>query len=274
MIIRSKRGDTLIKGGNEIEGLPDDILSGRRIPEERLASISKAIHERMARSIQQTMDINDIDIASMIDHTLLNPKGSMDDIKRLCDEAVRYQFFSVCVNPFYISRCKELLRETRIRICTVVGFPLGANMPDVKAFEAQRAETMGADEIDMVINIGALKGRDLSLVREEIAGVVNATRKRIITKVILENAYLTMEEKIFGCLSAMEAGADFVKTSTGFAPSGATIEDVALMRYIVGEKMGVKAAGGIRDHRSAFGMIKAGANRIGTSSSVRIVTET
>ena len=274
MIIRSKRGDTLIKGGNEIEGLPDDILSGRRIPEERLASISKAIHERMARSIQQTMDIKDIDIASMIDHTLLNPKGSMDDIKRLCDEAVRYQFFSVCVNPFYISRCKELLRETRIRVCTVVGFPLGANMPDVKEFEAQRAETMGADEIDMVINIGALKGRDLSLVREEIAGVVNATRKRIITKVILENAYLTMEEKIFGCLSAMEAGADFVKTSTGFAPSGATIEDVALMRYIVGEKMGVKAAGGIRDHKSAMGMIKAGANRIGTSSSVKIVTET
>ncbi|MGA1791556.1 MAG: deoxyribose-phosphate aldolase [bacterium] len=227
----------------------------------------------MAQSSEHIREPDNIDIPSMIDHTLLNPMATMNDIKRLCDEAVRYQFFSVCVNPCYISRCKELLHETGIKVCTVVGFPLGANMPDVKAFEAQHAESMGADEIDMVINIGALKERDLLLVREEIAGVVNATRKQTVTKVILENAYLTMEEKIFGCLSALEAGADFVKTSTGFAPSGATIEDVALMRYIIGEKMGVKAAGGIRDRKSAFGMIKAGANRIGTSSSVKIVNE-
>jgi len=269
-----QKEDALIKDENTIEGLSDEILSEGRIPEERLASISKAIHERMARSSQHIKEPDNIDIPSMIDHTLLNPKGTMDDIKRLCDEAVRYQFFSVCVNPFYISRCKELLHETRIKVCTVVGFPLGANMPDVKAFEAQHAESMGADEIDMVINIGALKERDLLLISEEIAGVVNATRKRTITKVILENAYLTLEEKIFGCLTAMKAGADFVKTSTGFAPSGATIKDVALMRYIVGEKLGVKAAGGIRDRKSVIRMIKAGANRIGTSSSVKIVTET
>jgi len=264
----------LINDGNKIEGFWDEMLSEGIIPEERLTSISKLIHKRIVQITQHIKEPDDIDIASMIDHTLLNPKCSVNDIKGLCDEALRYQFFSVCVNPFYVSRCRELLRETHVKVCTVVGFPLGANTPDVKAFEAKNAEFMGADEIDMVINIGALKERDLSLVREEIAGVVNATRKEIVTKVILENAYLTMEEKILACLAAMEAGADFVKTSTGFAPSGATIDDVALMRHIVGEKMGVKAAGGIRDRKSALEMIKAGANRIGTSSSVKIATKT
>ncbi len=211
---------------------------------------------------------------TLIDHTLLKPNAVSREIEQLCGEAREYGFYSVCVNPTHVARCRAILEGSRVKVCTVIGFPLGANMTAVKAFEAKSAESLGADEIDMVINIGALKDNELSFVRDDIAAVVEATSKSILTKVILENAYLTTEEKIKGCLMAKDAGADFVKTSTGFGPSGATAEDVALMRHVVGSEMGVKAAGGIRDTAMALKMMQAGATRIGASASVKIVTGT
>jgi deoxyribose-phosphate aldolase len=209
---------------------------------------------------------------TLIDHTLLKPNAVAREIEQLCGEALEYGFYSVCINPTHVARCKEILSGSRVRVCTVIGFPLGANMTAVKAYEAQSAESLGADEIDMVINIGALKDGELSFVRDDIAAVVEATSKEVITKVILENAYLTTEEKIKACLMCKDAGADFVKTSTGFGPSGATAEDVALMRHVVGSELGVKAAGGIRDTAMALKMMQAGATRIGASASVKIVT--
>jgi deoxyribose-phosphate aldolase len=252
----------------------EQIFSKNCIPPETLAVISKTIDKHIIELNDNINNYADLNITSMIDHTLLKANASVHDIKRLCDEAIQYKFYSVCVNPVYVTLCRELLDGTNIKICTVVGFPLGTNTSAAKAFEAKDAESNGADEIDMVIDIGAIKDRKLEHVKKDITSVVNATSKVLITKVILENAYLTLEEKILGCLLAMDAGADFVKTSTGFGPSGATIKDVALMRYVVGNKMGVKAAGSIRDRLTALKMIKAGANRIGTSSSVRIIAET
>ncbi|MGA1843614.1 MAG: deoxyribose-phosphate aldolase [bacterium] len=215
----------------------------------------------------------DCALAPLMDHTLLHPCAGEDDIKRLCQEAVHYHFWAVCVHPVHIRLCASILDGTGIRICTVIGFPLGANTTAAKVFEAKDAESSGADEIDMVMNIGAMKERNLKRVRDDMAAVVNATSNRVVTKVIIENAYLSMEERIIGCVLAREGGADFCKTSTGFAPAGATVEDVALMRHVVGEKMGIKAAGGIRDRLTACRMVWAGATRIGTSSSVGIVTE-
>lgn len=212
------------------------------------------------------------DVAGIIDHTRLSPDATVAQIKELCAEASRFGFWAVCVSPTHIGRCRDLLYGSPVKICTVVGFPLGAGSTVSKAFEAKNAELLGADEIDMAINIGALRDGAWRVVENDIASVVNATSENIITKVILENCYLTEEEKIKGCHLAMAAGADFVKTSTGFGPSGATIEDVALMRKTVGEESGVKAAGGIRDLQTALRMIEAGATRIGTSSSVQIVT--
>jgi deoxyribose-phosphate aldolase len=211
---------------------------------------------------------------ALIDHTLLKPNAVAREIEQLCGEALEYGFYSVCINPTHVARCRAILEGSRVKVCTVIGFPLGANITAIKAFEAKSAETLGADEIDMVINIGALKDNELSFVRDDIAAVVAATSKDVLTKVILENAYLTTEEKIKGCLMCKEAGADFVKTSTGFGPSGATVEDVTLMRYVVGNELGVKAAGGIRDTAMALKMMQAGATRIGASASVKIVTGT
>ena len=212
------------------------------------------------------------DVAGIIDHTLLRPDATLAQIKELCAEALKFGFWAVCVSPIHIGRCRELLYGSPVKICTVAGFPLGAGSIVSKAFEAKNAESLGADEIDMVINIGGLRDGAWEAVEHDIASVVNATSENIITKVILENCYLTEEEKIKGCHLAIAAGADFVKTSTGFGPSGATIEDVALMRKTVGDKPGVKAAGGIRNLQTALRMIEAGATRIGTSSSVQIVT--
>ena len=211
------------------------------------------------------------DLPAMIDHTQLRPDATASQIEELCAEALELGFWAVCINPIHIGRCRILLAASKVKICTVVGFPLGAATTASKVFEAKDAESLGADEIDMVINIGALKDGEWGTVEDDIASVVNATSKNIITKVILENCYLTEEEKIKGCQLAEAVGADFVKTSTGFGPSGATAEDVALMRKTVGDKLGVKAAGGIRDLQTALKMIEAGATRIGTSSSVRIV---
>jgi deoxyribose-phosphate aldolase len=210
------------------------------------------------------------EIASLIDHTLLKANATEEEIIKLCEEAKEYGFASVCVNPVYVNLCKQLLKGTNVKVCTVVGFPLGATTSNVKAFEAKEAVANGADEIDMVINIGALKSGEYQLVLNDIKAVREATRGKIL-KVIIETAYLTKEEKIKACELAKQAGADFVKTSTGFAPTGATVEDVALIKSVVGPKIGVKASGGIRTLEDALKMVKAGATRIGTSASVAIV---
>ena len=216
----------------------------------------------------------DQSIAGMIDHTLLKPEATPDQIAQLCYEARKYGFATVCLNPTHVKMAADLLKGSDVKVCTVIGFPLGATLPEVKAFEALDAIKNGALEIDMVVNIGALKARDYTLVAQDIQGVVQVCHTRgALTKVILETALLTDEEKIAGCLLSKEAGADFVKTSTGFGPGGATVEDVALMRRVVGPEMGVKAAGGIHSFAEAEGMVKAGATRIGASAGVRIVSE-
>ncbi|MGO9640103.1 MAG: deoxyribose-phosphate aldolase [Candidatus Acidiferrales bacterium] len=216
----------------------------------------------------------DADIAALIDHTLLKPEASRDDITKLCKEAARFGFASVCINPWYVSLAAEILRGTPVKVCTVVGFPLGATLPQVKIYETEEAIKAGAQEIDMVINIGALKSGQDDLVEQDIRGVVDAShRSGAITKVILETALLSIEEKIRGSLAAKRAGADFVKTSTGFSTGGATAEDVALMRAVVGEDMGIKAAGGVRSLDDLKKMVRAGATRIGASASIKILEQ-
>ncbi len=213
-------------------------------------------------------------LSGLIDHTLLKPDASQDEIARLCYEARKYRFASVCVNPAYVKLCSQLLKDSGVAVCTVVGFPLGATPTDVKVFEAQQAVREGASEIDMVINVGGLKSRDFELVERDIASVVRVSHAgNALVKVIIEAALLTDEEKVIACQLAKVAGADFVKTSTGFGPSGATPEDVALMRRVVGPSIGVKAAGGIRTLADAQRMIAAGASRIGASASVKIMQE-
>jgi deoxyribose-phosphate aldolase len=214
-------------------------------------------------------------LAKMIDHTLLKPEATNADIEKLCQEARTYGFWSVCVNPTYVKQAKSLLRGTSVKVCAVVGFPLGAAAPEIKALEARKAIREGANEIDMVINIGALKGKDLDLVLRDIRAVVEACRDgRALSKVIFENALLTDEEKIKACELSMKAGADYVKTSTGFASGGATAEDVALMvKQVAPKRLGVKAAGGIRTYDDAMRMVLAGATRIGASASVKMVDE-
>ncbi len=211
-------------------------------------------------------------LAHMIDHTLLKPDATHDQIAQLCYEARKYGFASVCVNPANVKLCAQLLKGSGIPVCTVVGFPLGATPTEVKVFEAQQALRDGAAEVDMVINVGALKSRDYELVKEDIAAVARACHAHnAILKVIIEAALLSDEEKVIACQLAKVAGADFVKTSTGFGPGGATPEDVALMRKVVGPEIGVKAAGGIRTYEDAQRMIAAGATRIGASASVKII---
>ncbi|NJE01951.1 deoxyribose-phosphate aldolase [Thermococcus sp. JdF3] len=215
-----------------------------------------------------------IDIAGYIDHTNLKPYATADDIRKLCDEAVEYGFYAVCVNPYRVKLAREYLREkgADVKVASVIGFPLGATPTEVKVFEAERALDDGADELDMVINIGALKDGDYEYVRKDIAEVVRVAHERgAKVKVIIETCYLTEEEKVKACELAKEAGADFVKTSTGFGTGGATVEDVRLMRKVVGSEMGVKAAGGIRTYEQAVAMVEAGATRIGTSSGIKIV---
>ena len=213
-----------------------------------------------------------MNIAKYIDHTNLKAYASEEDIIKLCDEARRYNFYAVCVNPYRVKLAKEQLQGTNIKVATVIGFPLGATPTEVKVFEAKKALEDGTDEVDMVLNIGALKDKDYKYVRNDIAEVVRiAHEKGAIVKVIIETCYLSDNEKEIACKLAMEAGADFVKTSTGFGTGGATVKDVKLMRKVVGDKLGVKAAGGIRTYEEALAMINAGANRIGTSSGVKII---
>lgn len=214
------------------------------------------------------------DWASLIDHTLLKPEASESDIKKLCDEAAEFGFASVCVNPAWVKRAAEFLRGTGVPVCTVIGFPLGATLPDVKAYEARRAIFNGAREVDMVINIGALKSGDDCAVEDDIRAVVEAAHENhILCKVIIETALLTDEEKVRACLAAKNAGADFVKTSTGFSKGGATAHDVALMRHAVGKALGVKASGGVKGIDDARKMFEAGATRIGASVGVKIAQE-
>lgn len=209
----------------------------------------------------------------MIDHTLLKPEATKEEIENLCKEAMEYKFAAVCVNPYYVSYCKDILKKSNVKIATVIGFPLGANTKELKAFEALDAINNGADEIDMVINIGALKNKDYKLVKNDIKLVVDIAKDKAIVKVIIETSLLTDEEKIKACELAMEAEADFVKTSTGFSIGGATLEDVKLMKSIVGGNLEVKASGGVRDIHTAKKMIQAGATRLGTSSGIKIVKE-
>jgi deoxyribose-phosphate aldolase len=214
------------------------------------------------------------EVAKYIDHTLLKPDASQDQIAQLCYEARKYSFAAVCVNPTNVKLCAQLLKGSPVHVCTVVGFPLGATPPEVKAYEAQQAIDDGATEVDMVINVGALKSKDYTLVERDIATVARTCHTGgAILKVIIEAALLTDEEKVIACQLAKAAGAEYVKTSTGFGPGGATVHDVELMRRAVGPEMGVKAAGGIKSYQDARAMVAAGATRIGASAGVKILQE-
>jgi deoxyribose-phosphate aldolase len=224
--------------------------------------------------IKMNVSITKEQLAKMIDHTPLKPTATEKDIKKLCTEAKKYGFASVCVNPFWVSLVSKLLKGTSINVDVVIGFPIGASTSKVKAFEAKDAIEHGAKEIDMVINIGALKSGKYTIAREDIKNVVKVAHSfgNITIKAIIETCYLTDEEKVISCKFAKEAGADYVKTSTGFGSGGATCHDVRLMRETVGKEMGVKASGGIRTLEDALELIKAGATRIGTSHSIDIIT--
>ncbi len=211
-----------------------------------------------------------MELNKLIDHTLLKAEASDEDISQICEEAMENGFYAVCVNPYYVKQVKAELAGSDVKVCTVIGFPLGANCTEVKAFEAKKAVEDGADELDMVINIGALKSEDADYVEDDIRAVVEAADGKVV-KVIIETALLTEEEKKFAISAAMSAGADFVKTSTGFSTAGATVEDVYMMSQIVGDKMGVKASGGIRTRAKAESMIAHGATRIGAGSSMKII---
>jgi len=226
--------------------------------------------ERLTSTVGVIPD--DKSLAGMIDHTLLKPDATADQIARLCYEAKKYNFASVCVNPTNVKLCADLLRDSDVKVCTVIGFPLGATTTEVKVAETKNALENGATEIDMVINIGALKAGDNELVVHDIHEVVKTAHAAgALVKVIIETALLTDEEKVIACLLAKEAGADFVKTSTGFSSGGATVHDVALMRRTVGPTLGVKAAGGIHSHEDAEQLIAAGATRIGASAGIKII---
>lgn len=228
--------------------------------------------ERIAAGLGVGGSIKDEALARMIDHTLLKPDATSKEIIDLCKDAKEYHFASVCVNPGFVKICADLLKGTDVKVCTVIGFPLGATTTETKRFEAEQAIENGAKEIDMVINIGRLKNGDYDYVFNDVNQVVLAAkRKRAVCKVILETALLTDDEKVRACIICKNAGADFVKTSTGFSKGGATVGDIALMRYVVGSGVGVKASGGIRSREDADAMIASGADRIGASASVKIV---
>jgi deoxyribose-phosphate aldolase len=213
-------------------------------------------------------------LARLIDHTLLKPEAGEEQVRAVCAEAAANGFASVCVNPGWVPICAELLLETSVKVCTVIGFPLGATLPAVKAYEVEQVAQLGAHEVDMVLNVGRLRDGDYGAVYRDIAAVVDAARENgLLLKVIMETGLLDDEQKIAACVISKEAGADFVKTATGFSGGGATVEDIALMRRVVGPSLGVKASGGVRTAADALAMIAAGATRIGTSGGLRIVQE-
>src|SRR5437773_6454837 len=238
---------------------------------ERMHRVVDAGAARIGLVLGQTASARDW--ASLIDHTLLKPDASQTEIEHLCEEASQYHFASVCVHPTWVRACACQLQGSGVPVCTVIGFPLGATLPDVKAYEARRAIMDGAREVDMVINVGALKSGDDCLVEHDIRSVVEVAHEYDVTcKVIIETALLTEDEKVRACQAAKNAGADFVKTSTGFSKGGATVGDIALMRRVVGTAMGVKASGGVRTREDALAMVASGADRIGASASVKIVS--
>ncbi|NMM65167.1 deoxyribose-phosphate aldolase [Clostridium sp. P21] len=214
-----------------------------------------------------------MNIAGMIDHTLLKPDATKEQILKLTGEAKQYKFASVCVNPTWVKLASDELKGTEVDVCTVIGFPLGANTSETKAFEAKNAIENGATEVDMVINIGELKDKNYAYVEKDIKAVVDSAKGKALVKVIIETCLLTEEEKVRACELSKKAGADFVKTSTGFSKGGATAEDVALMRKTVGKDMGVKASGGIHTKEETMAMIEAGATRIGASAGIAIISE-
>jgi len=239
---------------------------------ERMHRVVDAGAARIGLVLGQTASARDW--ASLIDHTLLKPDASQTEIKRLCEEAAQYHFASVCVNPTWVRACTCHLQGSGVPVCTVIGFPLGATLADVKAYEARRAIMDGAREVDMVINVGALKSGDDCLVEHDIRSVVEVAHEYDVTcKVIIETALLTDDEKVRACQAAKNAGADFVKTSTGFSKGGATVADIALMRRVVGPDLGVKASGGVKNIDDARAMVEAGATRIGASVGVKIAQE-
>lgn len=223
--------------------------------------------------ISSTLGIGEVEtrVARMIDHTLLKPEADEEQIRQLCREAATYCFASVCINPTWVELSSRLLRRSGVKVCTVIGFPLGATTSETKAYETRDTIGKGATEVDMVMNVGALKSREYRKVREDIQGVVRASRPNVLVKVILETCLLTDEEKIKACELSREAGADYVKTSTGFGSGGATVDDIALMRKVVGSEMGVKASGGVRTFENAREMALAGATRFGASASLKII---
>jgi deoxyribose-phosphate aldolase len=228
--------------------------------------------DRSSHGLECKQDAFDHDLARLIDHTLLKPEATQQEIEKLCAEAKQYGFASVCINPSNIKLCAKLLHDSDVKICAVIGFPLGAASSSVKAFEADQAIKDGALELDMVINVGMLKSGEYEYVKEDILSVVStAHSSSVLTKVIIETGLLTDEEKVKACLLAKQAGADFVKTSTGFVKGGATVDDIALMRKIVGPEIGIKASGGVRSRKEALALIASGADRIGASASVKIV---
>lgn len=239
---------------------------------ERMHRVVDAGAARIGLVLGQTASARDW--ASLIDHTLLKPDATEKEIRRLCEEAAQYRFASVCVNPTWVRVCACHLEGTGVPVCTVIGFPLGATLPDVKAYEARRSIMDGAREVDMVINVGALKSGDDCLVEHDIRSVVQVAHEFDVTcKVIIETALLTDDEKVRACQAARDAGADFVKTSTGFSKGGATVADIALMRRVVGSELGVKASGGVKSMADARAMVEAGATRIGASVGVKIAQE-
>jgi deoxyribose-phosphate aldolase len=255
--------------------------------EKGMTELSAEDIERIAAKVKQMLgkggapapaavpSLTPAEVAQLIDHTLLKPDATAADVEKLCGEARQHGFFSVCVNPVNVPQVKKLLRGSPVKVCCVVGFPLGAQDPQIKLLEARKAIREGAQEVDMVINVGALKGKDDALVLRDIRGVVEACKDgRALSKVILETALLTDEEKVRACALSMKAGADYVKTSTGFSSGGATAEDIALMaRTVAPRKLGVKASGGVRTYADLLKMVRAGATRVGASSSVKILEE-
>lgn len=281
--ITARVRDRLNGGASQAGSLPTERPDGRKVHAEGCLSCSMPVEgclscglNPMAMNLRAAFsppknDPSPGEMARYIDHTLLRPDAERDEIEALCREARQHEFFSVCVNSSNVRLASSFLGNGRTKVCAVVGFPLGAGTPASKAFEAREAVRCGAEEIDMVLNIGALRSRDYTLVTDDISKVVKAVPGKIV-KVILETGMLTDHEKIIACSLSKVANAAFVKTSTGFGPGGATVEDIALMRAVVGPDMGVKASGGVRDYAGGLAMLRAGANRLGCSSSVAIVT--
>lgn len=253
-------------------GATDRPCSCHHLDRNQCPDVMQPLVDRGAERFGLTASAPHRSLAALIDHTLLKADATEEQIRKLCAEAAEHRFATVCIQPTWVRLAAQLLQGTGVGVCTVAGFPLGANNRDVKAYETRRAIFDGANEVDMVINIGALKSIDYRTVEDDIRGVVDACREgSALSKVIIETALLTEDEKVKASTLVAAADADFIKTSTGFGPGGATVEDVALMRDIVGQKMGVKAAGGVRDRTTAKQMVEAGATRIGASAGIRII---